>query len=132
MAGDAASFGYPVVDLPPSAASSPEAAIKFLVDELVRDGRLKRKCADDVKCRVLYRESLGSTGIGRGVALPHYKCDNIDEVLGIVGRSAVPVPWPGAVDEEPVRVVCMIVTPSSQPGASMQALESAVRQLRNE
>jgi hypothetical protein len=41
VSDDAERFGYPVVELPPMAASSPEAAVKFLVGELVRAGRLR-------------------------------------------------------------------------------------------
>jgi PTS system fructose-specific IIA component/PTS system nitrogen regulatory IIA component len=132
MVSDAADrSGYPVVDLPPSAASSPEAAVKFLVAELVRSGRLRAGAAERVCCQVLHRESLGSTGVGRGVAMPHSKSDAVGEVLGIVGRSAAPVAWPDAVDQEPVRLVCLLVTPTSEPGPSLRALEAAVRLLRN-
>jgi mannitol/fructose-specific phosphotransferase system IIA component (Ntr-type) len=125
-------FGYPVVDLPSAAASSPKAAVTFLVGQLAQSGRLQQEDADRVVCQVLNRESLGSTAIGRGVALPHSKSDAVDQVLGVVGRSAVPVPWPGAWDDEPVRVVCLLVTPAAEPGASMQALTAAARQVAGE
>jgi nitrogen PTS system EIIA component len=124
-------FGYPVVDLPPSVASSREATVRFLVERLVDSGRLQPENADRVVCQVLHRESLGSTGIGRGFALPHSKSDLVREVLGIVGRSVEPVTWPGAVDEEPVRVVCLLVTPALEPHASMRALEAVVRQIKD-
>ena len=130
MSDAAGSFGFPVVDLPPSAVSSPEAAVTFLVGQLVQSGRLQPENADRVVCQVLQRESQGSTGVGRGFALPHSKSDVVGEVLGVVGRSAVPVTWPGAVDAEPVRVVCLLVTPASEPRASMRALEAVARHLR--
>jgi mannitol/fructose-specific phosphotransferase system IIA component (Ntr-type) len=130
MLGDADGFAYPLVELPPSAVASPEAAVKFLVNELVRLGRLRPENAARVTSQVVHRESLGSTGVGRGVALPHSKSNEVGEVLGVVGRSAVPVPWPGAMDEEPVRVVCLLITPASEPDASFRALEAAARQLR--
>jgi mannitol/fructose-specific phosphotransferase system IIA component (Ntr-type) len=123
-------FGYPVVDLPPSVVSSPEATVKFLVGQLVQSGRLRSEDADRVVCQILHRESLGSTGIGHGFALPHSKSDVVGEVLGIVGRSATPVNWPGTVDTEPVRVVCLLVPPASEPTAYLRALEAVVRQIR--
>jgi mannitol/fructose-specific phosphotransferase system IIA component (Ntr-type) len=125
-------FGFPVVDLPPKALESPDAAIKFLVDHLVHTGRLPAEYAARVVGRVLHRESLGSTGIGRGIALPHAKSDVVSEVLGVVGRSAEPVTWPGAADAEPVRLVCLLVTPASDPQASMRALEALSRRIRGE
>jgi mannitol/fructose-specific phosphotransferase system IIA component (Ntr-type) len=123
-------FGYPVIDLPQSACSSPEAAVKFLVGQLVESGRLRPENANRVACQVLYRESLGSTAIGRGFALPHAKSDVVGEVLGIVGRSTAPVKWPGGLDAETVRVVCLLVTPTSEPGTSLRALEVVSRRMR--
>jgi hypothetical protein len=41
------------------------------------------------------------------VALPHSKSDVISDVLGLVGHSAEGIPWPGALDGEPVRFICI-------------------------
>ena len=130
MSGTPESFGYPVVDLPPSATSSPEATVRFLVSQLVQSGRLKAEHVDRVCCQVLHRESLGSTAVGGGVALPHSKSDVVGEVLGIVGRAAEPLGWPGAADAKPVWAVCLLVTPTSEPGASLCALEALARRAR--
>jgi mannitol/fructose-specific phosphotransferase system IIA component (Ntr-type) len=125
-------IGFPVVDLPPSVASSPETTVRFLIGQLVHSGRLRPEDADQVVCQVLHRESLGSTAIGRGFALPHSKSDVVGEVVGIVGQSAVPVTWPGAVDVEHVRVVCLLITPAFEPEASIRALEAVSRQMKGE
>ncbi len=125
-------FGFPVVDLPTSVVSSPEAAVRFLVGKLVESQQVTPENADRIICQVLHRESLGSTALGRGYALPHSKSDVVDEVLGIVGRSAVPINWPGAVDGESVRVVCLLVTPALEPEAALRALTVAARQIRGE
>ena len=123
-------FGFPIVDLPLSAVLSPDATVKFLVGQLVLSGRLRPENAERVICQVLHRESLGSTGVGGGFALPHSKSDVVGEVLGIIGKSAVPVAWPGTVDEQPVQMVCLLVTPVMEPRASMRALEAVARQIR--
>ncbi len=125
-------FGFPVVDLPASAASGPEAAVQFLVGELVKSGRLPPEHAARVSSQVLRRELLGSTGIGRGVAVPHSRSDVVPEVLGVVGRSAVPVNWPGALDGGPVHLVCLLVTPEGDRGASFRALEALSRQFHGD
>jgi 2-O-A-mannosyl-D-glycerate-specific PTS system IIC component len=123
-------FGYPVVDLPSSIALSPEATVRFLVGQLVHSGRLRPEHADRVVCQVLHRESQGSTAIGRGFALPHSKSDVVGEVLGIVGQSAVPVDWPKDAGVDHVRVVCVLVTPASEPQAGLRALESLSPQMK--
>jgi PTS system fructose-specific IIA component/PTS system nitrogen regulatory IIA component len=132
LSDPASDLGFPVVDLPPSAGSSPEVAVRFLVGQLVESGRLRAEHAERVTCQVLRRESQGSTGIGRGVAVPHSKSDAVDRVLGIVGRSGMPVVWPGALDAVPVRIVCLLVTPASDPRECLRALETVVRRLQGD
>lgn len=117
-------FGFAVVDLPATASSSREAAVRFLVECLVQSGRLQPMHADRVVRRVLHREAIASTGVGSGFAVPHSKSDAVSEVLGIVGRSTVALTWPGAADAQPVRVVCLLITPESAPGKSLQALQA--------
>jgi PTS system fructose-specific IIA component/PTS system nitrogen regulatory IIA component len=132
MPDPAGDLGFPVVDLPPSATSSPEAAVRFLAGQLVQSGQLRPEQVERVVGQVLAREAQGSTGIGRGVAVPHSKSDVVDRILGVVGRCATPMEWPGAVDATPIRVVGLLVTPASRPGETMRALETAVRRLRGE
>jgi PTS system fructose-specific IIA component/PTS system nitrogen regulatory IIA component len=125
-------FGFPVVDLSVADSSSPDAIVKFLVGQLVQSGRLQAEIADQVVCQVLHRESLGSTGVGRGFALPHSKNNAVKEVLGIFGMPVIPVAWPGALDSEPVNMICLVVTPASEPDASFRALEAVARQFRSQ
>ena len=129
MSDPTGNFGFPVVDLAPAAASSPEAAVRFLVGQLVHSGRLQPMHADRVVCQVLQRESRFSTAVGGGFALPHTKSDVVSEVLGIVGRSTVALTWPGALDAQPVRMVWLLVTPESAPDASRRALQAVAREV---
>jgi mannitol/fructose-specific phosphotransferase system IIA component (Ntr-type) len=125
-------LGFPVIELPPSATGSPDAAVRFLAGQLVQARRLRHEHAARVVCQVLQREALGSTGLGWGVAVPHAKSDLVEEVLGVVGRSPAGVAWPGALDEVPVRVVVLLLTPASKPGDSLRALEALRRRLEGE
>jgi mannitol/fructose-specific phosphotransferase system IIA component (Ntr-type) len=106
--------------------------VTFLVGQMVASGRLSAESIDRVVAQVLRREAVGSTGVGHAVAVPHAKSDAVSEVLGIVGRLPAPLAWPGAVDDQPVRVVCLLITPASDPGASLRALEAVARRLRAE
>jgi mannitol/fructose-specific phosphotransferase system IIA component (Ntr-type) len=122
-------FGYPLVELPPAALESPEAAVRFLVEHLVRLGRIDAKHAADVCSHVLHRESLGSTAIGGGFALPHSKSEFVSQVCGIIGHTAAPMQWSGSMDSKPVHTICLLVTPAAEPGAGLRALQDLCRRL---
>jgi PTS system fructose-specific IIA component/PTS system nitrogen regulatory IIA component len=123
-------FGYPVIELPPSACGSSDAVVRFLVGELTRTGRIRSENAPRIIRQILHREKLGSTNLGRGIAIPHSKSDAVDDVLGMIGESSEGVAWPGNTDTIPVRVVCLLVTPTSKPGEALRALEALSQQLR--
>ena len=121
-------LGYPVVDLPPAACQSRDTAVAFLTEFLVRGGRLPESDAPATVARILRREQLGSTALGNGVALPHLSC-GVEHAAGVVGRAAVGIPWEGAADGDPVRHVCLLLTPASRPQETLLAQERVVRHL---
>ena len=129
VADSAERFGYPVVDIPAGAAGSAEAAVKFLVEQLARLGRLRTRDVESVCRHVLCRESQGPSCIGGGVALPHSKSDAVGRVSGVIGRSALPIPWRRGREDDTVRLVCLLVTPTSEPGKSLRALEDLARKI---
>ena len=69
-----------------------------------------------VLAALLHRESLGSTGVGDGVALPHARQSTLDKPLVLLARLATPLAFE-AVDGRPVDLVCLLLLPD-QPGAS--------------
>lgn len=125
---DDAELNFPIVELPPLASS--QAVVEFLVQRLVNLGKVPSAQASRVVCQVMHRESLGSTAIGKGVALPHSKSDAITDTVGIIGRSADGVSWQGALDTEPVRVVCLFVYSTDHPKEALRKLEAIVRGFR--
>ncbi|MBZ0112898.1 MAG: PTS sugar transporter subunit IIA [Thermoanaerobaculia bacterium] len=76
--------------------------------------------------KLLEREELCSTGVGRGVAIPHCKLNGIDNVLVAIGVALEPIPF-GAVDGEPVQVFFVVVSPSRSPAAHLQSLAAISR-----
>jgi nitrogen PTS system EIIA component len=125
----AATLGFPVVVLPDAAACSMESAIRFLVDRLIHQGLLHAKFADDVVRKVLLRERLGSTALGKGVALPHVVSTEVDRVLGIFADCSVAVPWESP-DGWDVRTICLILSPVERPIDYLRALEQVALALR--
>jgi PTS system fructose-specific IIA component/PTS system nitrogen regulatory IIA component len=106
-----------------------EEAIRTLVERLAESGRLRRDDCEGVVSAILKRESLGSTGIGRGVAIPHTKWPGIVRVVGTVGRVPSGVDF-NSLDGMPVYVICLILAPADRPRESLRALEAISRQLR--
>jgi mannitol/fructose-specific phosphotransferase system IIA component (Ntr-type) len=121
---------FPYVNLPADAAS-PDTIVRILIDELVRSGRLPQEHAASSVERILQRESLGATAIGRGIAIPHAKTDAVDEVIGIFGRCPDPIPWLGSIGNQRVTLVCLLLTPESKPGDGLVAIESLARYFRD-
>lgn len=79
---------------------------------------------------LLERERLGTTGIGRGIAIPHGKMPEIDEIVGVFARLCAPVDF-DAVDDEPVDLVFLLLAPESAGADHLKALARVSRLLRN-
>ncbi len=122
-------LGYPVVDVPEGACASEEAAVAYLVDALVRTGRVHPENAPGVVQRLLQREAVGSTGIGEGLALPHLSTAAVSDVTGVIGRASVEIPWPGAFDGGPVRALCLLLTPLARPTDALLSQQAVIRYL---
>ena len=112
-------------------AQEKEGAVKELVEKLVEAGQLTKRAASAVTKAIMEREALGSTGIGRGIAVPHAKHTAVKRVIGILGRSKTGVNF-AAIDGEPVYLVFLLISPPDQPGAHLKALEHISVVLRDE
>jgi PTS system nitrogen regulatory IIA component len=79
---------------------------------------------------LLERESLGSTGIGEGVAIPHGKLHAITDMTIAFGRSRKGVDFE-SLDAKPVHLFFLLVTPEDKPGEHLRALARISRILKN-
>lgn len=86
---------------------------------------------DQVASAVLAREEMMPTGIGRGVAIPHARIDDIDLPVIAVGLSPNGVDF-DAPDGAPARVVFLILTPKQDNGAQLQILAGISRHAQKE
>lgn len=85
----------------------------------------------EVTERLTERERLGSTGFGGGIAIPHAKLESIDTVRGAVLLLDEPVAF-DAVDDNPVDVVFMLLSPVDSGAEHLKMLARVSRFLRNE
>ena len=75
------------------------------------------------------RESIGPTGVGNGVALPHARLADLDHVVGVFARLERPVPFE-AVDQQPVDLVFALFAPEDSGVQHLKALAQVSRALR--
>jgi mannitol/fructose-specific phosphotransferase system IIA component (Ntr-type) len=112
-------------------ASGKEEIIAELVDSLVEAGDIKADDRDDIIRAIMKREELGSTGIGRGVAVPHTKNAQVSRLVGTVGVSVEGVEF-DSFDGNKAHLFFLLVSPPDRPGDHLRALENISRQVRND
>lgn len=102
-----------------------------VLQELVKtviDGGLKLDAA--VVMEVLQqREKLGSTGIGDGVAIPHGKIPELEELVVAFGRSKEGISF-DAIDGKPVNLFFLLLAPENSAGQHLKALAKISKMLK--
>jgi mannitol/fructose-specific phosphotransferase system IIA component (Ntr-type) len=117
--------------IPQLAAATKEGVIREMVEALRAAGQFRNADLDDVVRAILKRETLGSTGIGRGVAIPHTKHPGVERLIGTIAVSRTGVPF-DSLDGEPVHVFVLLISPQDRPGDHLRALENVSRCLRDD
>ena len=77
------------------------------------------------------REALGSTGVGNGIALPHAAIAGLSNPFGLLARLDHAIDY-GAVDDAPVDIVFLLLTPQNDPAADLTNLSAIARTFRSE
>lgn len=108
-------------------AATKQDVLRLLSAEAAgRLGRPEREVLDALAAR----ERLGSTALGRGVALPHARLSGSSPPLALLARLRRPVDFE-ARDEEPVDLVILVLWPSASPEGFLPALSGIVGPLRD-
>ena len=84
----------------------------------------------DVLDAVLLRESLDSTGIGDGIAVPHGKVEGSDAIVGVFAKCEKPVPF-DAIDGAPVDMLFMLIASEAAGADHLKALARVTRLFRD-
>jgi mannitol/fructose-specific phosphotransferase system IIA component (Ntr-type) len=117
--------------IPELSASTKESVIREMVESLRAAGQFKGSDPEEITRAILKRELLGSTGIGRGVAIPHTKHASVEHLVGTVALSRHGVNF-DSLDGEPVHVFVLLISPQDRPGDHLRALENVSRSLRDD
>lgn len=112
-------------------AQTKQEVIEELVQSLLDSGQIQAEERDDIVASIMKREELGSTGIGRGVAVPHTKHPSVEKLVGTVGVCENGVDF-DSLDGERVQLFFLLISPPERPGDHLRALENISRQLRDE
>ena len=86
--------------------------------------------AKDILTSLQQREKLGSTGFGSGVAIPHGKIEGLPRIFGYFARAATPIDY-DAVDDLPVDLVFLLLSPPDTGADHLKALARVSRALRD-
>lgn len=117
--------------VPELQATDRNAVIRELVKALASAGALPEEDAEAVARSAIQRENQGSTGFGKGVAVPHVKHAKIPKIMATIGRSAQGVDF-AALDRAPVYTVVILLSPPDNPDGHLQAMENIFRHLQRD
>lgn len=117
--------------LPNLEAPSRDAVIREMVDSLAKAGALDADVVEDVIAALIKREQNGSTGFGKGVAVPHVKHPRIQKMVGTVGRSVSGIDF-AALDHQPVYSIVLLLSPENQPQQHLQAMNIVFSNLQKD
>jgi PTS system nitrogen regulatory IIA component len=112
-------------------ATDRNGVIRELVGALASAGAINPDDAETLIKSVIQRENQGSTGFGKGVAVPHVKHESIPRIMAAVGRSAAGVDF-SALDRAPVYAVVLLASPSNNPDGHLQAMEKIFKHLQQD
>lgn len=113
------------------AAEDKDGVIHEMASALAAAGAIEEGELDSIVKAILRREELGSTGIGRGVAVPHTKHPSVDKLVGTVAVCAEGLDF-DSLDGEKVELFFLLISPPDRPGDHLRALENISRQLRDD
>ena len=117
--------------LPNQEIAERDDLIRALVTSLDRAGKLPVGKCDELTQAVIDRENEASTGMGKGIAVPHVKHAAISEVVGVVGICPNGVDFI-ALDKQPVFSVLLLLSPADNPELHLQAMEGVFKHIQQE
>ena len=116
---------------PTLAAADRDGALSELVNSLADAGAIPKALVDEIIAALIKREKNGSTGFGKGVAVPHVKHAKIKQMVGTLGRSVNGIDF-AALDKQPVYCMVLLLSPEDKPQQHLQAMNVVFTNLQND
>lgn len=112
-------------------ATDRDGAIRELVESLAKNGGIPESSVEEIVAALIKREQNGSTGFGKGVAVPHAKHGKVQKMSGTIGRSVGGIDF-AALDHQPVYSIVLLLSPENQPQQHLQAMNIVFSNLQKD
>ena len=110
-------------------AAKKEGVLNSLIDVLAEAPEVTDRGA--IEREIFARETLMSTGIGFSVAVPHVRLDSVKNVIMAVGLTRHAITDYDSLDEQPIRIVCMLAARTDQHAQYLKALGAVSSMLKD-
>ena len=117
--------------VPQLAGTERDEVIAELVDGLIGARAAGKALRDELIQQIIDREKHGSTGFGKGVAVPHVKHAKIKKMAAAIGISQNGVDF-NALDKAPVYSIVLLLSPKDKPDEHLQAMENIFSNLQKD
>lgn len=117
--------------IPEMEASERDEVIVELVTALAKACKIDQDKCRTIANAVIKREKDASTGIGKGVAVPHVKHKDIKDVVVAIGGKSDGIDF-SSLDKQPVYSVILLLSPAADPDKHLQAMENIFKNLQKE
>lgn len=117
--------------IPELESTDRNGVIRELVHSLAGHGLFAEGDEQKIVDSAIAREKQGSTGFGKGVAVPHVKHEAVKRMAAVIGRSSRGVDF-AALDRAPVYTVFLLVSPLGEAEGHLAAMERIFRHLQRD
>jgi len=124
-------FFVPEAVIPELQATDRNGVIRELTASLGACVGLDESQLAAISKAVIARENQGSTGFGKGVAVPHVKHPAVKRIAATIGRSSAGVDF-AALDRAPVYIVVLLLSPPDNPDQHLASMENIFRHLQRD
>ena len=111
-------------------ATKKDEVIRELVEALGDAGEIDKRYRAKLIDALVVRESLGSTAIGQGIAIPHAKSDCVTKLVAALGLSKKGIDF-DSLDGEAAHIFFLLVAPQDSAGPHLKALARISRLLKD-
>jgi PTS system nitrogen regulatory IIA component len=112
-------------------ATDRNGVLREMVQSLADHSHLNPEDVEPIARALIHRENQGSTGFGKGVAVPHVKHERVRGIVGTIARSSRGVDF-AALDRAPVYTIVLLLSPTNEPDKHLEAMENLFRHLQKD